>query len=215
MTAAVRERHALTHDIIELVKNSEITTLTLLRWGGAAAVFGGLSYGAAGYLDRPGMSGYVSVLVSILSVATPALFMGGLMGLRPRLPLGGESSFVSGTGFVMGCLGAVLGVIVSVINAVGLERTFWQLASLGSWWWALLFAGLTLMGMAMLLKEEPRRLGAMVLTSSMLGWVSLLTDPAFPGALVPMRPIHVAFAAMFCLSSVVWGWVLIDEGYET
>jgi hypothetical protein len=43
-----------------------------------------------------------------------------------------------------------------------------------------LFAGLTLMGLATLPLKAQRRLGALVLASGMLGWVSLLTDPAFP-----------------------------------
>ena len=64
------------------------------------------------------------------------------------------------------------------------------------------------MGLSSLLKEAPHLVGALVLASGMLGWVSLLTDPAFPGVLVPMRPVHVAFAALFCLSCVVWGWIL-------
>jgi hypothetical protein len=36
----------------------------------------------------------------------------------------------------------------------------------------------------------------------------LLTDSAFPGVLLPARPVHVAFAAVFCMSAVVWGGVL-------
>jgi hypothetical protein len=65
-------------------------------------------------------------------------------------------------------------------------------------------AGLTLMGLAASLKEGLRALGALVLISGALGWVSLLTDPAFSGVLVPMCPVHVAFAAVFCLSSAAW-----------
>jgi hypothetical protein len=54
-------------------------TLIRVRWGGAAAVLAGLSYGAAGFLDKPGMSGHASVLVSVLSVATPVLFLEAVM----------------------------------------------------------------------------------------------------------------------------------------
>jgi hypothetical protein len=185
------------------VKSSECMTLIRVRWGGAAAVLAGLSYGAAGFLDKPGMSGYASVLVSVLSVATPVLFLGGLLGLHSQLLLGAGSSFTRGVGFLLGCLGTMLGTI----DAVGSERTFLGLTSIGSWW-ALLFAGLTLIGLATLLKGVLRALGAMMLTSGTLGWVSLLTDPAFPGVLVPIRLVHVVFAGLFCLSSVAWGWRL-------
>ena len=102
---------------------------------------------------------------------------------------------------MLGCFGAVLGIIA----ALGLE-------GIGHWWWAPLFAGLVLSGSAALLPEEaPRRLGALVLASGLLGWVSLLTDQAFPGVLVPARPVHVAFAAAFCLSCVLWGGALLVE----
>ena len=96
----------------------------------------------------------------------------------------------------------------TVIVEVGSGQSLLWLALIGSWWWALLFGGLTLMGLSSLLMEAPRLVGALVLASGVLGWVSLLTDPAFPGVLVPMRPVHVTFAALFCLSCVVWGWIL-------
>jgi hypothetical protein len=54
-----------------------------------------------------------------------------------------------------------------------------------------------------------RLLGVVVSISGALGWVSVLTDPASSYVLVPMRPVHVAFAAAFCLSWVVWGAVLM------
>jgi hypothetical protein len=66
-----------------------------------------------------------------------------------------------------------------------------------------------LMGLTALLEEGLRLLGAVVLISGALGWVSLLTDPAFSGVLAPMRPVHVAFAAVFCLSFVAWGLMLV------
>jgi hypothetical protein len=84
----------------------------------------------------------------------------------------------------------------------------------GGWesaWLALLFAGLTTVGVGMVVEVASRVLGALVLASGTLGLVSLLTDPAFSGVLVPMGPVHVAFAALFCLSCVVWGWALFRE----
>ncbi len=187
------------------------TALNRIRLGGTAAVLAGLSYGAAGYLDKPDISVYTSAFVSVLGVATPALFVGGLLGLHCRLLFGAQRSFASGAGFVVSCLGAVLGVIDAL---VGLEQTFLGFSRIGSWWWVLLLAGLTLMGLATLLKEVTWPLGALVLASGILGWVSLLTDPAFSGVLVPIRPAHVAFAAVFCLGWVAWGSMLLMEPHS-
>ena len=77
----------------------------------------------------------------------------------------------------------------------------------------MLYTGLTLVGVATLGKDAPRRLlGALVLGSGALGWVSLLTDPDFfSGVPVSMGSLHVAFAALFCLSCVAWGGVLFSE----
>jgi hypothetical protein len=185
------------------MRSSPRTMPTRARLGGTAAVLAGLCYGAAGYLDRPGISGYTGALVSVLSVAFPALFLGGLVGLQARLPHARQTDFASSAGvvgFVFGCFGAVLGLVV----ALGLAGTATPL-----FWWVLFLAGLTLMGLAASLRGGLRLLGAVVSISGALGWVSLLTDPAFSTVLMPMRPVHVAFAAAFCLSWVVWGAVLM------
>jgi hypothetical protein len=176
---------------------------TRVRLGGTAAILAGLCYGAAGYLDRAGISGFTGALVSVLSVAIPALFLGGLLGLHTRLLLASRMSFASGTGFVLGCFGSVLGIV----GVLGSARP--PYSQITVWWWVPLLAGLTLMGLFSCLKEGLRLLGTVVSISGAIGWVSLLTDPAFSGVLVPMRSIHVAFAAAFCLSCVVWGAVLM------
>ena len=195
------------------MRSSPRTTPTRARLGGTAAVLAGLCYGAAGYFDRPGISGYTGALVSVLSVAIPALFLGGLLGLQARLPDATQTDFASSAGivgFVFGCFGAVLGIAGelglegTIAGALGLEGT-----AITFFYWVLLLAGLTLMGLAASLRGGLRLLGAVVSISGALGWVSLLTDPAFSGVLVPMRPVHVAFAAAFCLSWVVWGAVLM------
>ncbi len=185
------------------MRSTPRTTPTRARLGGTAAVLAGLCYGAAGYFDRPGISGYTGALLSVLSVAIPALFLGGLLGLQARLPDATQTDFASSAGivgFVSGCFGAVLGIA----GALGFEGTATTV-----FWWVLLLAGLTLMGLAASLTGGLRLLGAVVSISGALGWVSLLTDPSFSSVLVPMRPVHVAFAAAFCLSSVVWGAVLM------
>ena len=170
------------------MRSSPRTSPTRARLGGTAAVLAGLCYGAAGYFDRPGISGYTGALVSVLSVALPALFLGGLLGLHARLPDATQTDFASSAGiagFVFGCFGAVLGIA----GALGLEGTATTV-----FWWVLLLAGLTFMGLAASLTGGLRLLGAVVSISGALGWVSLLTDPAFSSVLMPMRPVHVAFA---------------------
>ena len=135
------------------------------------------------------------------------------MGLQARLPDATQKDFASSAGivgFVFGCFGAVLGIADAlelngtIAGALGLEGT-----AITFYYWVLLLAGLTLMGLAASLREGLRLLGAVVSISGALGWVSVLTDPAFSSVLVPMRPVHVAFAAAFCLGTVVWGAVLM------
>src|ERR671921_2814837 len=195
------------------MRSSPRTTPTRARLGGTAAVLAGLCYGAAGYLDTPASSGYTGALVSVLSMALPALFLGGLLGLHARLPDATQTDFASSAGFVgfvSGCFGAVLGIAGAlglngtIAGALGLERTAITFIH-----WVLLLDGLTLMGLAASLRGGLRLLGVVVSISGALGWVSVLTDPASSYVLVPMRPVHVAFAAAFCLSWVVWGAVLM------
>jgi len=230
----------------------EASFLSLVRWGAAAACLGGISYGAAGYLDRPDASGFViGVVVPVLLVTTPTLFLGGLVGLYSWL--GGGASLLQRVGLLVGLIGTVLGVfdesnwwesnrwlplyvgLIAVGGIILVGLYFWlgggdsPLARTGllvgligtalgvfdglDWWegldwWILLFAGLTAVGVGMIVEDALRLLEALVLASGTFGWVSLLTDPAFSGVLVPMRPVHVTFAALFCLSCVAWGLVL-------
>src|ERR687890_820455 len=123
------------------MRSSPRTTPTRARLGGTTAVLAGLCYGAAGFFDRP----YTDALLSVLSVALPALFLGGLLGLHARLPDATQTDFASSAGFVgfvSGCFGAVLGIA----SALGLGGTI--ASALPFYYWALLLAGLTLMGLA-------------------------------------------------------------------
>jgi hypothetical protein len=196
------------------MRASPRTTPTRARLGGTAAVLAGLCYGAAGYFHSPGISEYTGALVSVLSVAFPALLLGGLLGLHARLPDATQTDFASSAGivgFVFGCFGAVMRIAWEL--GLGGTGIAWKLGLEGTettfFWWMLLLAGLTLMGLAASLRRGLRLLGAVVSISGALGWVSVLTDPAFSDVLVPMRPVHAAFAAAFCLSTVVWGAVLM------
>jgi hypothetical protein len=122
--------------------------------------------------------------------------VGGIILVGLYFWLGGGDSPLARTGLLVGLIGTALGVFD------GLD--WWE----GLDWWILLFAGLTAVGVGMIVEDALRLLEALVLASGTFGWVSLLTDPAFSGVLVPMRPVHVTFAALFCLSCVAWGLVL-------
>jgi hypothetical protein len=121
------------------------------------------------------------------------------VGLYSRLRRGGGR--LTKTGLLVGIVGTALGVVQ--------ELGWWPaLPYLGNWL-APLFASLAVAGAATLLSEDAARLlGAMVLASATLGWVSLLTDPAFPAVVVPTQPVHMVFAALFCVSATAWGWAL-------
>lgn len=192
-------------------RRMEASSPPLARWGGVAACLGGISYGAYGYLsDNPDMPRLlIEAVVPLLKVATWALFFGALVGLHCWLGSrlgGGGSRLLERAGVVVGLLASVVGLLASVVDeehGMGLWATLPQGKEQ-----TLLYTGLTVVGVATLVKDAPRLLGAMVLASGTLGLVSLLTDPDFSGVLVPVQPLHVAFAALFCLSCVAWGWIL-------
>jgi len=235
-------------------RRMEASSRTLARWGAVAACLGAISYGAWGYLDNPDASGFViGVLGPVLRVATPALFLGGLVGLYSWT--GGGGGPLRRAGLLVGSIGAVLGIfdeldwwevdrwiaLYALLTAVGLGILaglyFWRgreggplrrialpvvlagtvlglLDGLDWWepdWWLMLLAGLTAVGLNMVFGEASRLLGVVVFASGALGWVSLLTDPAFSGVLVPTYLVHVAFAALFCLSCLAWGVALFRE----
>jgi hypothetical protein len=82
---------------------------SLARWGGAAACLGGISYGASGYLDNPDASRFfISVVLPVLEVTTPALFLGGIVGLYSWA--GREGGPLWRIGLLVGLVGTVLGL---------------------------------------------------------------------------------------------------------
>src|SRR5918992_1389356 len=154
------------------MRSSPRTSPTRARLGGTAAVLAGLCYGAAGYLDRPSISGYRCPRVRAKR-GHPGFVLRGLLGLQARLPDATQMDFASSAGivgFLLGGFGAVLG-IAGALGLAGTATTFF--------WWGLFLAGLTLMGLVASLRAGLRLLGAVVSFSGALGWVSLLSDPAF------------------------------------
>jgi hypothetical protein len=117
--------------------------------------------------------------------------------------LGGGASRLERAGVVPGLLGGAM----DEEHGMGLWATLPHLGGERT----LLYTGLTVVGVATFSKDAPRLVGALVLGSGALGWISLLSDSGYSGILVSMRALHVAFAALFCLSCAVWGGVLVSE----
>jgi hypothetical protein len=189
---------------------SEASSASLARWGGAAGCLGGVSYGASGYLDNPDAPRFVvGVVLPVLEVTTSILFLGGMVGLyswRWR-----EGRPLRRIGLLVGLVGSLLGLFE------GLDWRALDWWALDWWvldWWMPLFGALTLMGVAMIVEDASRLVGVLVLVSGTLGWVSLLTDPAFYRALVPVQPVHVVFAVLFCLSCMAWGAALFARPHR-
>lgn len=90
-------------------------------------------------MDNPDASGFViGVVVPVLGVTTPTLLLGGLVGLYSWL--GGGGSLLQKAGLLVGLVGIVLDVFD------------------GMYWWILLFAGLTAVGVGMIVKGASRLL---------------------------------------------------------
>jgi hypothetical protein len=136
----------------------------------------------------------------LLYAALTAVFLGILVGLYfwPAR----ESGSLRRVALPVGLVGTVL----SLFDGMDL----WEPD-----WWILLFLALTAVGLEMLFEEASRVLGILVLASGALGWVSLLTDPAFSGVLVPTRQVHVVFAALFCLGCIAWGVLLFRKASKS
>ncbi len=155
----------------------------LARWGGVATCLGGISYGAYGYFsDNPDMPRLViAAVIPLLKLATPALFLGGLVGLHSWLGSRfGGGSRLERAGVVLGLLGSVVGLLGSVVDeerGMGLWATLPHLGGGRT----LLYTGLRGVGVATLSKDAPRLLGALVLGSGTLGWVSFSLTLATQG----------------------------------
>ena len=117
-------------------RRMEASSRSLACWGAVAACLGGISYGAWGYLDNPDASAFVIGAVGpVLRVATPALFLGGLVGLYYWT--GGGGGPLRRAGLFVGSIGAVLGLFD--------ELDWWEVDR-----WIPLYAALTAAGLGIL-----------------------------------------------------------------
>lgn len=101
--------------------------------------------GAWGYLDNPDASEFViGTVVPVLGLTTPTLFLGGLICLYSWLGRGAGP--LQRTGLLVGLLGTMLGVI----NGLDWGES--------GGWWTLLCAGLTAVGVGMVVEDASRLL---------------------------------------------------------
>jgi hypothetical protein len=76
-------------------------------------------------------------------------------------------------------------------------------------WLLPMLAGLTLVGIATVETRTLRRLGALVLTMGVVGWIYYLTDS---GAVLEARLVHVGSGILFGVGWVALGFALWKVG---
>jgi hypothetical protein len=207
-----------------------------LRACGVAAALAGVLFVAWGYLHTGGdpygygdpYQPYLDSTIAALAVLVPALFLAGVAGLaglhtfrrgRAVLLL---VALVASMGFVLSFAGAAVGVVRGIEGALvwydayvaGRQNTT-AFGLLVPWWieWTpLLFAGLTMVGVAALGTEgrapsRPSR--ALPLVTGLSGWAYYFTDSGgAPGAYF----VHAIVGVVFGMCWVGLGGMLFRGG---
>jgi hypothetical protein len=195
-----------------------------------AAASAGVLFLAWGYLHAAGdpyaygdpHQPYLDSAVAALAVSVPALFLVGIAGLLAR-GVGGRVGLLVGlaaaVGFLLAFAGAAVGVVRGIEGALvwydayvaGHQGTT-AFGLLLPWWieWAaLLFAGLTMVGVAALGDEGGGPSRALPLAMGASGWAYYLTDS---GGAYGAYLAHTFFGVLFGLCWVGLGGVLLWRG---
>jgi hypothetical protein len=201
-----------------------------------AAALAGVLFLTWGYLHTGGAyqaygdpyQPYLDTIIAALAVLVPALFFAGLAGLaRLHARVGRHAvlllvALVATVGFVLAFCGAAVGVMRGIEGALvwydayvaGRQNTT-AFGLLVPWWieWtSLLFAGLTMVGVAALVTDEGARLRpsrALPLVMGVSGWAYYLTDlVGTPGEYWA----HALFGVFFGLCWVGLGVLLFWGG---
>jgi len=194
------------------------TSPVFSRSCGVAAVLAGALFAGWGYVHgRLASSLYLDAATAALSIGVPTLFLVGLAGLHTRYE--GTVSRLGETGFILGFVGSAVGSVRGVENLIGwydahvlgYTNSTAKGLLLHPWidWTTLLFAGLSLVGIATARTKTLGALRAWPLATGAFGWAYLFTDS---GGAAEMRLGHVAFGLLFSLSWVTLGGVLWHQG---
>ena len=182
---------------------------TLLRLSGSSAAVGAALFLAWGYVDRPDLPDYLTIVVAVLSFLVPALFLIGLIGLymwcKGRVGRLGEA------GLLIGLIGSFFGFLHGLSSLMHLDYVI-QGRSPSSFhtilhavWLPVLLTGLTLVGIANIRHRSLQGVSAMALAMGVSGWIYDLTDS---GAIFEVRVVHVGFGVLFSL-----GWVALGLAF--
>lgn len=186
----------------------------MIRSCGFGAILAGALFATWGYIHGGlAPSAYLDAALAALAFVVPSLFLVGLAGLYAKR--NGIVGWLGELGFVLGFVGSVAGTMRGLEDLIG----WYDAHVLGyvnstargllihPWidWLPLLFAGLSLVGIATLGTKTLGVSPALPLAMGAFGWAYLFTDH---GGAVETRLGHVAFGILFSLSWVALGGVL-------
>jgi hypothetical protein len=176
--------------------------------GWAIGYSGGVLFGAWGYIHRDDAPSYSIAVASTLAFVVPLLFLVALAGLHARRR--GRVGWLGGTGFAFAFIGSAWGSVDSVV-----DMSYWhEYVSSKGWlplllgWLPLLCIGLMVVGLTHATgRNKPDSLGSSLFATGVVGWAYCFTEKA-SGGIVEVRPAHIAFGVLFCLSWMVLGYAL-------
>ena len=182
------------------------SSLAILRSTcGVGAVLAGLLFVVWGYVDRPHMPLYLTIVVNFLSCVVPALFLAGVVGLCVLCAR--RVGALGWMGLVLISCGSIWGVVhgIAYVDPLYLYLVDRGVSPYLVDWLVPMLTGLTLVGLAIVRTSTVRGLGALLLAMGAFGWVYYLTDS---GAVLEARPVHIGFGLLFSLGWAALGLAL-------
>jgi hypothetical protein len=190
----------------------------MIRSCGVAAILAGTLFAAWGYVDGGfAPSACLNAALSALAFVVPTLFLVGLVGFHAWCAE--RVNWLGEVGFVLGFIGSAAGAARGLEGLIGWYDThvlgYTNFTAKGllliPWidWIPLLFAGLSLVGIATIRTKYWGALGTLPLAMGAFGWAYFFTDF---GGVVETRLGHVVSGILFSLSWAALGFVLCYRG---